>query len=164
MTFPWRVWVLLLTAAATYLTAFGLQAGMAGMWWPVAGLWLAATFASVGLSVWVAICLITLGIITDLMTEAPIGAWPLALLAAYSVALVAWDRQATTGLPIMMTEAVALLGGLVAAALALGAAGSIAGQPGFARDGLVYDFVVTAALYPLVRFVLIPASVRGARR
>jgi hypothetical protein len=162
MTWPWRVWVLLLTLLAAFTTAFGMQPGMGHMWWPIAGLWLTAGLASFGLSVWVAICLILLGVFMDFAGEAPIGAWPLALLSAYGVALVAWDRQPPV--PVFMAEIVAVLGGLIAAGIALGLASMIARAEGFSRAGFLSDFLLTAALYPLVRFVIIPASIRVTRR
>jgi hypothetical protein len=162
VTLPWRLWVLLLTLLAAFTSAFGMQAGMASAWWPIAGLWLAAGLASFGLSVWVAGCLILLGVAMDFMGEAPVGAWPLALLCAYGVALVAWDRQPP--IPVIGAEIIALLGGFIAVSVALGIAGSIAGHTGFARGGLFADFLMTAALYPLARFVIIPASIRVARR
>ncbi|MDZ4762143.1 MAG: hypothetical protein SGJ21_13845 [Alphaproteobacteria bacterium] len=162
MSVPWRLWIVVQTALAWYITAFGLQPGLGGLWWPVAGLWAAVAWASFGLSVWAAGSLIVLGVLIDFMTEAPIGAWPLALLSAYGVALVAWDRSPP--MPMIAAELVAVFGGMVAAGLALAAAGSVAGQTGFSRDGLLYDFLLTAALYPAVRFILIPASIRGARR
>ena len=43
-------------------------------------------------------------------------------------------------------------------------AGSIAGHTGFARGPLMADFLMTGLLYPLARFVIIPASIRVARR
>jgi hypothetical protein len=162
VTLPWRLWVLLLTVLAFLTTAFGMQVGMAGAWWPIAGLWLAAGLASFGLSVWVAGCLIILGVGMDFMGDAPIGAWPLALLGAYAVALVAWDRQPP--IPVVGAEIISILGGFVAASVMLGIAGSIAGHEGFARGPLMADFVMTGLLYPLVRFVIIPASIRVARR
>jgi hypothetical protein len=162
VTLPWRIWVLLLTVLAGLINAFGMQPGMGNAWWPIAGLWLAAGLASFGLSVWVAICLMLLGISMDFMGEAPIGAWPLALLCAYAVALVAWDRQPP--IPVMGAEIIAILGGFIAASIALGIAASIAGKPGFSRGALMADFAMTALLYPLARFVIVPASIRVARR
>jgi hypothetical protein len=164
MTWPWRVWVLLLTMLAAFATAFGMQPGMATAWWPVAGIWLATGLASFGLSIWAAICLTLLGIFMDFMGEAPIGAWPLALLSAYGVALVAWDRQATSGVPVVMAEVVAVVGGLVAAGVALGLAAGIAGHPAFSRPGFMTDFLLTALLYPLARYLVVPGSIREARR
>lgn len=157
-----RMWVVLLIAMCGLLWTFGLQPSMSGMWWPVAGLWAAAALAPYGLSVWVAGWLIVLGVVMDFMSEAPIGAWPLALLAAYGVALVAWDRQPPVPVPVV--EAVAVIGGLLTAGLALGAASGVSGHAGFSRAGILGDFILTAALYPVVRFVLIPASIRTARR
>lgn len=158
----WRIWVLLLVIVAGLTTAFGMHVGMVTMWWPIAGLWLAAGLASFGLSVWVAGCLIMLGLAMDYMGEAPLGAWPLALLCAYGVALVAWDRQPP--IPVVGAEVIAVGGGFVAALIALGIAGSIAGHPGFARGALTGDFIMTALLYPIARFVILPASIRVARR
>lgn len=162
MTTAWRLWVLILVVLAALATAFGMRVGLGAVWWPIAGLWLAAGLAAFGLSVWVAGCLIMLGIVTDYMGEAPIGSWPLALLCAYGVALIAWDRQPP--ISVVGAEAIALIGGFIAASLALGVAGSIAGHPGFARGALTGDFIMTAILYPLVRFVILPASIRVARR
>lgn len=162
MTLPWRLWVLLLTVLAGLVTATGMQPGLTGVWWPIAGLWLAAGLASFGLSVWVAICLMLLGISMDFMGEAPIGAWPMALLSAYGVALVAWDRQPP--IPVIGAEIIAMIGGFIAVSVALGIAGSIAGHAGFARGPLMADFVMTALIYPLVRFIIVPASIRVARR
>lgn len=162
MTWPWRVWVVLVTAFAGFLTVFGMQPAFGGLWWPVAGLWLAAGLASFGLSVWAAINLIVLGVFMDFISEAPVGAWPLALLAAYGVALVAWDRQPPV--PVVFAETVAVIGGLIAAGLALSVAGGIAGHAGFSRASFMSDFLVTAALYPLARYMIVPASIRAARR
>jgi hypothetical protein len=162
VTTPWRIWVLLLVVVAGLTTAFGMHAGFVNLWWPIAGLWLSAGFAAFGLSVWVAICLTMLGVAMDYMTEAPIGAWPLALLSAYGAAVVFWDRQPP--IPVVWAEVLAVFGGLFAAFIALGVAGSIAGHPGFARNALTGDFIITAALYPLARFVILPASIRVARR
>jgi hypothetical protein len=164
MTWPWRVWVVLMTLLAGLITAFGVQPGFVKIWWPVAGMWLAAGLASFGLSVWVAVSLIVLGVFMDFVGEAPIGAWPLALLCAYGVALVAWDRHATSGVPVLMAEIVAVAGGLIAAGIALGVASGIANRPGFSRASFMTDFLVTAALYPLARYVIVPASIRVARR
>ena len=86
MTVAWRLWVLVLTALAATITVYGMHAGMSGAWWPIAALWLTTTLASFGLSIWVAGNLILLGLVMDYMGDAPIGAWPLALLAAYAVA------------------------------------------------------------------------------
>ena len=162
MTLPWRLWLLILTAAAALSTAAGMQPGSGGAWWPIAGLWLAAAWASVGLSVWAAGCLMVLGLLMDFMSEAPIGAWPLALLSAYGVALVAWDRSPPV--PVIAVEVVSVVGGIIVCWLALAAAGGISGHPASARSGILYDFLFTALLYPLARFILIPGSVRGARR
>lgn len=157
-----RVWVVLLTLLCGAAWAYGLQPAVAGVWWPVAGLWAAAALAPYGLSVWVAGWLIVLGVVMDLMSEAPVGAWPLALISAYGVALVAWDRQPPV--PVVAAEAAAVIGGLIAAWLALMAAGGVSGHAGFARAGVTGDFLVTAMLYPVIRFFLIPASIRTARR
>jgi hypothetical protein len=162
VTTAWRIWVFLLTALAAFVTAFGMKVGMASAWWPITGLWLAAGLASFGLSVWVAGCLMLLGIVMDFMGEAPIGAWPLALLCAYGVALIAWDRQPP--IPVVGAEIIAVGGGFVVVSIALGIAGSIAGHPGFSRSALMGDFIMTALLYPLARFIIIPASIRVARR
>jgi hypothetical protein len=162
MTWPWRVWIVLLTLLAGFLQSFSMQPGMAGLWWPIAGLWLSAGLASFGLSIWVAINLVLLGVFMDFLGEAPVGAWPLALLCAYGVALVAWDRQPPV--PVIVAEIVAVVGGLIAAGVALGVASGIAGLPGFSRAGFMTDFFLTAGLYPLARFVIVPSSIRVARR
>lgn len=162
MTSLWRIWVLLFAGAAILLTAVGMQPRFAGAWWPISGLWLAVGFASFGLSVWVGATLLALGVVMDLMTEAPLGAWSLALLSAYGVALVAWDRQPP--ISVYAAETIAVIGGMIAASLALSAAGGIAGFPGLDRSGLLADFIITAMLYPAVRFILIPRSIRAARR
>jgi hypothetical protein len=164
MTWPWRVWVLLMMLLGAAVTVFGMQRGMGAAWWPVAGLWLAAGLASFGLSIWVAICLVLLGVFLDFAGEAPIGAWPLALLFAYGVALVAWDRQATSGLPVFMAEIIAVVGGLIAAGVALNIASGVAGHAGFAGDRFMADFLMTGLLYPLARFGIVPASIRKAKR
>jgi hypothetical protein len=162
VTAAWRIWVLLLVVLAGLTTSVGMTSGFGGVWWPIAGLWLAAGIACFGLSVWVAGLLILLGVAMDLMGEAPVGSWPLALLSAYGVALIAWDRQPP--IPVIMAEAIAVIGGFVAASISLGIAASIAGEPGFARGALTGDFIMTAMLWPLVRFVILPASIRVARR
>lgn len=156
-----RLWIVFLTALCAFITAFGMQPGFGGLWWPVAGLWAAAVLAPFGLSVWAAACLIVLGVLMDFMSEAPIGAWPLALLAAYGVALVAWDRSPP--IPVWGAELVAVLGGLVAAGAALGLAGSVSGHVGFSRGAFTSDFLLTAALYPVVRFLLIPGDIRSGK-
>jgi hypothetical protein len=162
MTPSWRLWVIFHVLVAAAITVLGMQPQWTGVWWPVAGLWLAVTWASFGLSVWAATWLLVLGVMMDLMTEAPLGAWPLALVSAYGVALVVWDRQPP--ISVLAAEMVSGVAGLVAAALALGAASGIAGQAGFSRSALMGDFLMTALLYPLVRFILIPKSIRAARR
>ena len=145
------------------ITAFGMQAGMAGMWWPVAGLWLAAGLASFGLSVWVAICLILLGVFMDFHRR---GA----------------DRGVAAGPAVRLWRGAGRLG--QAGPPRPGIRGRdrcrrrradrcrrSAGHrrrhcrpPGFSRAGFMTDFVLTAALYPLARFVIVPASIRVARR
>lgn len=162
MTVAWRLWVLALTVIAAMVTVYGMHAGMAGAWWPIAALWLTTAFAAFGLSIWVAGNLILLGLVMDYMGEAPIGAWPLALLAAYAVALIAWDRQPP--IRVISAEIISLVGGFIVVSLALAVAGSIAGHPGFARNALTGDFIMTALLYPVVRFLILPASIRVARR
>jgi hypothetical protein len=162
VTAAWRIWVLVLVVLAGLVTAFGMRAGMVSFWWPIPGLWLAAGLAAFGLSVWVAGCLTMLGLVMDYMGEAPIGAWPLALLAAYGVAVIAWDRQPP--IPVVFAESIAVVGGFIAVSIALGIAAGVAGETGFARGALTGDFIMTALLYPLVRFVILPASIRVARR
>ncbi|MEZ6031125.1 MAG: hypothetical protein R3C46_15450 [Hyphomonadaceae bacterium] len=162
MTLAWRLWVLVLTVLAALVTAYGMRVGMADAWWPIAALWLTTTLAAFGLSIWASGCLILLGLAMDYLGEAPIGAWPLALLSAYAVALVAWDRQPP--IRVISAEIISLVGGFIVVSLALGIAGSIAGHPGFARNALTGDFIMTALLYPLVRFLILPASIRVARR
>jgi hypothetical protein len=162
MTPSWRLWIIFHVFVAAAITVLGMQPEWTGMWWPVAGLWLAFSWATFGLSVWAAGWLLVLGVVMDLMTEAPLGAWPLALLSAYGVALVAWDRQPP--ISVLAAEMVAVIAGLVAAGLALGAASGIAGQAGFSRAALMGDFLATALLYPVARFILIPKSIRASRR
>lgn len=155
----WVVWVVLLCAL---VWSFGLQPRFSGLNWPVAGFWAAAALAPFGLSVWTAGWLTLLGFVMDFVTNGPIGAWPLALLCAYGVALVAWDRQPPA--PVVGVEALSVIGGLIAGWLALMAAGGVAGTGGFARATIQADFIVTALLYVPARFLLIPAGVRAARR
>lgn len=162
MSVPWRIWVLFWTIVSALVTAFGMQPALEGVWWPVAGLWLAAGFASYGLSVWAAICLLINGIILDLMTDAPIGAWPLTFLLAYGVAVITWDRHPPVSRTVV--EFGAVIGGVFAAAAALSLAAGVAGYEGFSRAGFLMDFVVTAALYPVVRYLLVPSDLREARR
>lgn len=162
MTGFWRLWVAIMTGIAVLVTGFGVRPGTAELWWPVAGLWCAAAWASYGLSVWVSSCLIILGIMMDYMTDGPIGAWPLALLAAYGVGLVAWDRAPP--LSGVLAESISVIGGLIAAALALAIAGAISGQPPLARGDVALDLLVTALLYPAARFALIVADPKEQRR
>jgi hypothetical protein len=162
MTLPWRVWVLALACLAALWTAFGMRTGMYAVMWPIAGLWLAAFFAPFGLSVWAAAVLTLLGLSMDLMTEAPVGAWALALLSAYGVGLVAWDRQPPLSVPA--AEAVTVIAGMVAVYVTLAAAGGISGQTGFSLRALLPDFFVTALLYPVLRFVFLPVTIREGRR
>lgn len=162
MSVPWRIWVFVLTGLAILVTAFGMQPALGGYWWPVAGLWLAAGFAPYGLSIWAAVCLLLNGVVVDLMTDAPIGAWPLAFLLAYGVGVFAWDRHPPVSRVVV--EFFAVIGGLIVAALALGLAAGVAGYEGFSRAGFLTDFIITAALYPIVRFLLVPSDLREARR
>jgi hypothetical protein len=162
MTLPWRVWVLALAVVAAMSTAFGMRPGMYAQMWPIAGLWLTAFVAPFGLSVWAAAVLTALGLAMDLMTEAPVGAWALALLSAYGVGLIAWDRQPPLSVPTV--EAITVIGGAVAIYVALTAAGGIAGQTGFSAAALIPDFFITALLYPALRFVFLPVSIREGRR
>lgn len=162
MTVPWRLWLIMCGLASVGVASIGLQPGLGGLWWPIPALWLAAVWASFGLSVWASACLVLLGLLTDFITDAPIGAWPFALLCAYGVGLVAWDRQPPV--PVVVAELIAVGGGVIAAGLALSAAGSIAGETGFAREGMIYDGVLTLLLYPVVRFGLLPGDIREARR
>jgi hypothetical protein len=161
MNVPFRLWALFLVTLCGAVTAFGLQPGFGGLPWPVAGLWAAAVLAPFGLSVWVAGCLIALGVTVDFMTEAPVGAWPLAFLSAYGVGLVAWDGRPPV--QVIVGEAITVIGGMIAAGIALIIAGTIAGHPGFARDALINDFLLTAAVYPVIRYLLIPADIRKSR-
>jgi hypothetical protein len=162
MSLPWRIWVVFVALGCIVLTGLGMGAAVPFGLWPVAGLWMAAGFASVGLSVWVAAWLIVVGVAMDLMSEAPVGAWPLALICAYGVALMGWSR--TPPMPIWIAEAIAVLGGLVVAALALGVAGGVAGHQGFSRGAFMYDFMLTAVMYLGARLVLVPASIRREGR
>lgn len=162
MSLPWRIWVLLLTLVSCFVSVFGMQPLLGDYWWPVAGLWLAAGLASYGLSVWAAVCLLFNGVVLDLMTDAPIGAWPLAFLLAYGVGVVAWDRHPPVSR--FVVEFFAVVGGLIAASGALGLAAGVAGYEGFSRAGFFTDFLITAALYPVVRYLLVPSDLREARR
>ncbi len=162
MSLPWRIWVVMIAALCIALTGIGMGTGMPLDLWPVAGLWMAAGFASVGLSVWIGSWLIVVGVAMDLMTEAPVGAWPLALICAYGVALAGWSRSPP--MPVWVAEVIAVAGGMVVAALALGVAGGVSGHSGFSRSAFLYDFLVTALLYPAVRFVLVPGSIRREGR
>lgn len=162
MSLPWRIWVVLIALTCIAVTGAGMGSAIPFGVWPVAGLWMAAGLASVGLSVWVAAWLIVVGVAMDLMTEAPVGAWPLALICAYGVALVSWSRSPP--MPVLLAEIIAVAGGLVVAALALGVAGGVAGHAGFSRSAFLYDFLLTALLYPGVRLVLVPGSIRREGR
>jgi len=162
MSLPWRIWVVLIAASCIVLTGVGMGSGIPFDVWPVAGLWMAAGFASVGLSVWVAVWLIVVGVVMDLMSEAPVGAWPLALICAYGVALMGWSR--TPPMPSWVAEFISVAGGLIVAALALGVAGGVAGHSGFSRSAFLYDFLLTALLYPAVRLILVPRSIRREGR
>ncbi len=162
MTPVWRIWIVWMALVSAAISVISLQPSLSTTAWPVAALWAAAAWASFGLSVWAAGALVLLGVFADFVTEAPLGAWPLALLCAYGVALVAWAR--VPPLPVVAAEAIAVIGGLIAAALALGLAGDIAGRSGFARGGFLADFLATALLYPLARFLYIPASIRREGR
>jgi hypothetical protein len=162
MTGFWRLWVTLMTLAAAVFTGFGLRPGMAGGWWPIAGLWCAAVWASYGLSVWSAGCLIVLGVMMDYIAEGPIGAWAFALLCAYGVGLVVWDRAPP--LSGIVAEVIAVVGGLIACALALAIGGAVSGQAGFASGDLTWNLIITAVLYPGARFALIVADAKEQRR
>ncbi len=162
MNLPWRLWVFGLMLLAILFAGFGALPKLGGDWWPVAGIWLAATLAAYGLSVWTAMCLLTLGLATDLMTDAPLGAWPLAFLMAYVVAAIAWEQYPPLNRYIV--EGLALVGGMVAVAIALGLAAGLAGYTGFSRTGLLTDFAATFLLYPVVRLFLLPKEVREVRR
>lgn len=156
----WRLWIGVATLFAGWFTSFGYSPGMPS-WWPIAGLWAAAAWASYGLSVWVAGCLLLLGLFTDFMSEAPVGSWALAFLSAYGVALLAWDRAPP--LAGFIAEIIAVVGGMIAAGFALALAGAVSGSVGFWRDGFFYDFLLTALLYPAARFVLTVAHEKEVR-
>lgn len=156
-----RLWVVFLAVLCALVTGFGMQPGFGSLPWPIAGLWAAAVLAPYGLSVWSAGWLLLVGIAMDYMTEAPLGAWPLALISAYGVALVAWDRSPP--LPVWGAEAVSVLGGMIAAIVALGLAGAVSGHAGFSRANLMSDFLATALLYLPVRFLLIPRDIRSGK-
>ncbi|MEZ5937819.1 MAG: hypothetical protein R3C52_06320 [Hyphomonadaceae bacterium] len=162
MTPIWRAWVVVLIVGAVVVSGFGMGVGKSNDPWPIAGLWVAALLAPYGLSVWVAICLTVLGVSMDFMTEAPLGAWPLALLAAYGVALLAWEQYPPY--PLWLMETIAVIGGMVAAGIALATAASISENSGFAWGPLLQDFAMTGVLYIALRFFLLPASVREQRQ
>jgi hypothetical protein len=146
---------------AAAMTAFGMGVGKSDLAWPVAGLWVAAFVAPYGLSVWAAGCITLLGVIIDFMTEAPIGAWPIALLGAYGVGLLAWERYPP--LPLWAVEAISVIGGMAAALVALMTAAAVAGLPSIVNWPLMRDFLVTGIAYVGLRFVFLPASVRDQR-
>jgi len=162
MTLPWRLWVFMWLLIAGLATAFGLHPAFSGVPWPAAGLLAGVCFACFGLSVFVGAGLVILGLLMDFATDSPIGAWPVAFLAAYAVALIVWDRQPP--LSPLLAELIALPAALIAAGLGLVIAGNIAGETLIDRSGVFGDLMVTALAYPAVRFILIPASVREARR
>lgn len=161
MTPVWRLYVLLLSAGAAIMTAFGMGVGKSDLAWPIAGLWVAALVAPYGLSVWAAGCLTLLGVIIDFMTEAPIGAWPIALLGAYGVGLMAWERYPP--LPLWAVEAITVIGGMIAAVVALMTAAAVAGLPSIVTWPLMRDLLVTAFAYVGLRFALLPPSLRDQR-
>jgi hypothetical protein len=138
-----------------------------GWWWPVGGLWAAAAWAAIGLSLWSALWLVALGLVGDVLTEAPLGAWPLAFLAAYGAGLAAWrlfapeDADRAQLNQRLAAEGVALVLGGALAVAALALAGGVSGRSGFASDAVIDDILLTAALYPIARFFLIPSQWRG---
>ena len=158
----WRIWVALLTVGAGLMAGFGASPKLDGVWWPIAGFWLTAGLAAYGLSVWTAICLTALGVYMDLMTDGPIGAWPLAFLAAYMVAAIAWERHPPIG--YRMVESFALYGGMIVASLMLAMADGLAGFGGFSRASLLGDMFVTALGFYLVGLFILPREVREVRR
>jgi hypothetical protein len=162
MTLPWRLWSLAWLILAGLVTALGLHPVFSGAPWPIAGLLAAVCLASFGLSVFVSCGLLALGVLTDFATDAPIGSWPLALLSGYGVALTVWDRQPP--LSPIQAEIVALCAGLVAAGVGLVIGAGIAGLPIIDRADITRDLMMTALAYPAMRFLLIPSSIRDARR
>jgi len=162
VTLAWRLWVVVLMVLAALVTAYGMRVGVGSAWWPIPALWLTTTLAAFGLSIWASGGFILLGLAMDFMGEAPVGAWPLALLSAYAVALVAWDRQPP--IRVISAELISLVGGCIVISLTLGVAAAIAGHPGFSRNALTGDFIMTALMYPVIRFMILPASIRVARR
>ncbi|MBI1340246.1 hypothetical protein GC169_08580 [bacterium] len=162
MTLGVRLWFGLMTLLCAFITAVGLAPQVTGLWWPLAGLWAAAAWSSTGLSVWCAGCLTLLGLLTDYITGAPIGAWPLALLVAYGAGLVAWGLGSS--LPAWAPDLLALAAALTAATFALMFASDVAGREAFWLDGILYDLLLTAGLYPLVRSILNPMRPRDFRR
>lgn len=181
-----RIWFAILTLVCALISAVGMAPQTSGWWWPLPGLWAAAAWGALGLSVWCAGCLTLLGVLTDYLTGAPIGAWPLSLLAAYGASLLIWGvaaplvltemdasrrRRAAPGvwgliasLPVLLVEAAALGVVLVASALTLAAASNLAGLETFWFDGVLYDLFATALLYPAARRVLTPQNARAYRR
>ncbi|MEM6627368.1 MAG: hypothetical protein AAF719_11750 [Pseudomonadota bacterium] len=157
-----RIRVGLTALLAMLISTLGLQPAFSDWVWPIAGLWAAAAWSSLGLSLWAAGVLCVMGLFQDIAYEAPLGAWPLAFLGAYSVGLVTMAR--TPPMSRLTAEAITVFGGLVAAAVALAAANDLAGAAAFWRNGMIGDLLITAALYPLARNLFPHAEVLEARR
>lgn len=162
MNLPWRLWVMMLSIVAMIFAIVGTQPRWSELWWPFASIWLTVTLSAFGLSIFAAVCFVLLGLSIDLMTDAPLGAWPLAFLMSYMVGVFAWERSPPV--PPIMVEAFTLIFGLVVVTVCLALASGVAGYSGFSVANLLSDFAMTIIAYPLMRGFLLPREVLGGAR
>lgn len=159
MSAPFRVWILFSLLICTLAMVIGIQPHLSGLWWPLPGLWAAAAWSAFGLSIYTAFCLTGLGLITDFIMDAPLGSWALGLVSAYGAGVLAWAFIPPTPRTFMLSEALAVAAGMLALILAIKVANSVAGG-GSPVSSLFPHLFVTALLYPLARFVMVPGGLR----
>lgn len=162
-----RIWIAIGAVLAFLFSTLGALPQMQALpfpltgFWPIAGLWAALAWSGLGMSVWAALCLVCVGVGQDFLHDAPLGAWPLALLGAYGVGLVA-PRLTQVGVSLVAAETLALVGGILAAALLLAMAGDIAGGADVIDFQFWGDLVLTGGLYFVVQPLFAPRRKDGA--
>lgn len=101
------------------------------------------------MSVFAAISLTIVGFFQDYLYEAPLGAWPLAFLAAYGVGLIGHQvmrvMSASLSMHLLTTAACT-----IAALFTLAIAGDIAGGSHVIEQNLIANLIASGGLYFLV--------------
>lgn len=145
---PWR-WLgipALMALAATVVIDAPIRIFTLALPEPVFPMVLAFAWAIIRPSILGPFMLVLVGLFVDLFTGATLGLWPICLLVAYGVALVA--RTLMVG---QETEVMGVYYA-VAVAAALGCAYLLVGIAGHGRPNLIavlWQFLVTLALFPL---------------